>query len=362
MGRVRSSRDFGARAVALIGVLLGALALIAAARASDPGSEGRSSEAVRSRALAGRITTFQASRLEQASINWRGGPITTTTGETVSVFVSDSLAPETVTPEGWAEFLVKLVHGSELSRLAMYIAPLSEVRELCGGQSLGCYMRNRAVAVGEMLGDGTTPEEVVRHEYGHHVALYRSNAPWAAIDWGPKYWASAADVCARVSRREAHPGNEGDNYAQNPGEAWAEVYRLMDERKAGILTARWPIIAPSFYPTEAALQAAERDVLQPWTAGQRSVVRRTVRKGKTWWIPLSTPVDGSVSIIATFPKTGRHAAALVGANRRTVIMRGSVAGQRVRALSATICGQRSVFVRVTQKGTSGVVRVAASTP
>ena len=41
----------------------------------------------------------------QAPAGYRGGPITTSTGETVDVRVSDALPADTVTPEGWAEFL-----------------------------------------------------------------------------------------------------------------------------------------------------------------------------------------------------------------------------------------------------------------
>ena len=154
------------------------------------------------------------------------------------MLVSDSFAVDAVTPEAWAEFLVKLVHGPELAQLTTYIAPLSEIRSVCGLGALGCYSRNRSLAVGEVLPDGTTPEEVVRHEYGHHIALYRSNSPWRAIDWGPKHWASSAGICAREARSEVFPGDEGDRYHLNPGEAWAETYRLMDERKAGITTGR----------------------------------------------------------------------------------------------------------------------------
>ncbi len=230
--------------------------------------------------LSGKVTTLSHARLQQAGIEWRGGAITTSTGETVSVLVSQAFPLETVTPESWAEFLTKLVHGDELSELTMYVAPLTEVRQVCGGRALGCYSRDTGVSVGEVLPDGTTPEEVVRHEYGHHIALYRSNAPWRAIDWGPKHWATVANVCARVARGEAFPGNERDDYSRNPGEAWAEVYRLMDERKVGITTARWQIIAPSFYPTEAALQAAERDALQPWTTGRAIGVSPQARAGQ----------------------------------------------------------------------------------
>jgi hypothetical protein len=42
-----------------------------------------------------------------------------------------------------------------------------------------------------------TPQEVVRHELGHHVAFNRLNTPWTAVNWGPKAWATDQDVCAR---------------------------------------------------------------------------------------------------------------------------------------------------------------------
>jgi hypothetical protein len=335
--RVRAVRPFvvvfvialvSATAIAAVGsgTRSGATKSLEPSRITRPGPE---------RALGYRITELQPKKLQQAPIAWRGGAIVTSTGETVNVLVSEAFATETVTPEGWAEFLAKLVHGPELSSLTTYIAPLDEIRVLCGAGALGCYRQNRSVALGETLPDGTTPEEVVRHEYGHHIALNRSNAPWQAIDWGPKYWASAEDICARVGRSEAFPGNEDEHYAQNPGEAWAETYRLMDERKAGITTATWPIIAPSLYPSEAALAAAEKDVVQPWTAGTQSVFRKSVAKGKVWWIPLSTPLDGSLAVTARLPRGGEHRVELMAPNR---------------------------IVRVTQRGRPGLVTVVAATP
>ena len=230
--RVRAVRPF---IVVLVIALVSALAIAAVGSESHAGAT-KSLDPIRSarpgseRAIGYRITKLQPGKLQQAAIAWHGGAIVTSTGETVNVLVSDSFAPDAVTPEGWAEFLAKLVHGPELSSLTTYIAPLTEITQLCGTGALGCYRQNRSVALGETLPDGTTPEEVVRHEYGHHIALYRSNAPWQAIDWGPKNWASAADICARVQRNEAYPGNEDDHYAQNPGEACAAV-RLPGPRR-----------------------------------------------------------------------------------------------------------------------------------
>ena len=349
----------------LLAVLVAtALLVLAAAVAGRSGSEAAAlTEPTSARSIDAQPgTALRADRLARTTATWRGGPITTSTGEVVEVQVSDSLPA--VTPEYWAEFLAQLTHGSELARVTSYHATLAEVEELCGGRALGCYSRNTMISLAEPGLDGTTPEEVVRHEYGHHIALYRDNTPWRAIDWGPKNWATAATVCPKVTRGEAHPGDEGRNYALNPGEAWAEVYRLLEERKDGITTGAWPIVAPSFYPTEAALQAAERDVLQPWTKGAVRSFARTFgkRTSKVWWIPLTTPLDGNLRITAAVPRGGRHDVALVAANRRTVLRRATSAGQRTKRIETTVCGQRSLFVRVTQAGALGRVTVTASTP
>jgi hypothetical protein len=344
-------------AVLLSGVLLFAALLGSAASVERPPS------AYGYRLDAAPHAPLRADRLARAASTYRGGPITTSTGETVDVRVSDTLPLETSTPEGWAEFLAKLTHGPEISRLTTFIVSFSEVQEICGSRALGCYGQDRLVAPGEIAAD-ISPEEIVRHEYGHHIANHRLNAPWVAIDWGPKRWASTANVCAKVSRREAFPGDEGPNYARNPGEAWAETYRLMDERKIGITSATWPIVAPSFYPNEAALVAAEEDVLQPWTKARTTVSTRVFGRttAKIWWIPLATPLDGDLRISATMPNGATPDVALVGANRRTVVKRAQWVGQRVKRLDGSVCGQRSLFVRVTQKGTLGRVRVSVTTP
>jgi hypothetical protein len=314
------------------------------------------------RAFDGQAGPARIDRKRIAQVVWRGGQLTASTGEAVWVFVSASLPLET--PEKWAEFVAKLAHGPEIADATMRIATLAEIEELCGASALGCYGFNEILSIGEPSIDGTTPEEVVRHEYGHHVAFHRVNPPWQSIDWGPKQWASAANVCARVARGEAFPGDGGRNYAQNPGEAWAETYRLFDERRNGITDARWPIISPSFFPSEAALQAAERDVLQPWTKGTTTTFRRNFGKStkKVWLIPLKTGLDGALALTASLPREGTHEVALVAANRRTVIRRAQWVGQRSKRSGTTVCGQRSLFVRVTQSGALGRVAVTVSTP
>ena len=350
-----------------LAIVVSGAVLVAAVAASA--TDTSSSPALPSAAYAGSIdaapgTSLRTSTLRRAAASFRGGPVTTSTGETVDVRVSDALPLETSTPEGWAEFLTGLTHGPEITQLTTYIATLDEVQGICGSRALGCYSRDEMVAPGDTTVPDVSPEEVVRHEYGHHVAMHRLNSPWAAIDWGPKGWASAADVCARTSRKEAFPGDEGSNYTRNPGEAWAEVYRLMDERRAGITTATWPIIAQSFYPDEAALQAAERDVLQPWSTGKTTLFTRVFgkRTKKVWVISVPTLLDGDLRISATVPNGADPEVALLGPDRRTVIRRAQWVGQRVKRLTGAVCGQRGLFVRVMHSGALGRVRVSAATP
>ena len=88
---------------------------------------------------------FHATRLAREATTFRGGPIVASTGETVDVRVSDALPAETATPEGWAEFLAGLIHGTELSQLTTYVVTFDEMQDICGTQALGCYARNQLV-------------------------------------------------------------------------------------------------------------------------------------------------------------------------------------------------------------------------
>jgi len=346
-------------------LVAGALLAVAVVALAARGAESAAPVSLRALTLDDdAVGHIDSSRLARAAVSYRGGPITTSTGEVVNVRVSDAL-PSEITPESWAEFFVHLTHGPELAQLTAYIGTLDEVQDICGERALGCYGRDQLVAPGEAVLD-TSAEEILRHEYGHHIAEHRLNDPWSAIDWGPKRWSSAANVCPRVGRKEAYPGDEGTNYSLNPGEAWAEVYRLMDEHKAGITTASWEIIDPSFFPDADDLAAAEQDVVQPWTAPRSRLYTRTFgkRTPHVWWISLATPLDGNLRVSATVPSRGDGSVevVLVGPNRQTALRRAQWVSQRVKTMDASVCGQRSMFVRVTQRGFVGRVRVSVTTP
>ena len=135
----------------------------------------------------------------------------------------------------------------------MYLAPIAEVEVQCGPQALACYSASQSllIAPAEEVEEGVTPEAVVTHEYGHHIAAHRSNAPWTAIDTGTKRWASYLQVCAKADTGTLFPGAEDfSHYQLNPGEGFAEQYRVLNQRRAGLPETAWDVVAQSLYPDD----------------------------------------------------------------------------------------------------------------
>ena len=270
--------------------------------------------------LLARETLHPTSVRSVARSSWWGGPVVTSTGETVTIYVSDRFDQDESIRLSWANFFAWLYHGSELSRITIYQAPLDEVEEICGPEAAGCYSPSRGILV--FPGDvGTGPEsDIGAHEYGHHIAANRQNDPWPAVDWGPKRWASAVGVCARVAAGTAFPGDEGDHYTLNSGEAFAEAYRLLNIQRGGTW-ANFPLIVDSsFAPTPDSLAAALNDVQQPWSAPTSS----------SWDGQFSTPV---VSLNATVGPRASIALKTAGGARVTALTAGTYA-ITVRDLSA----------------------------
>jgi hypothetical protein len=283
-----------------------------------------------------------------------GGPTTASTGEAVTVFVSNTYPQDPTTQKRWADFFASLLHGSELSLLNAYLMPLSEVQSYCGQSALACYSpRNSTlVAPGDNPGLDVSAEAVVAHEYGHHVAEHRDNQPWDAIDYGTKRWASYVQVCARTTSGELHPGAETQSdYATNPGEAFAETYRVLNERRLGLAETAWNIVTNSLYPDDAALARVEQDVTQPWTGDTTATYRGT--SGKRYSI--TTSLDGPLTVKVTAAKQTR-VRLQVGSSSTTTTAGGS------RTVTRTVCGQRTQQVRVTRMSGKGGYAVSVAKP
>ncbi len=308
----------------------------------------------------GRLSARAAARLRDLS--WQGGPTQASDGETVAVYVSASYGT-TVTPLQWANFFAGLLHGDELSAVSVYVATPAEVVTKCGGNPdvLGCYGDNTLLIPGE-VSSGVAPEEIARHEYGHHVAQYRLNSPLNAIDTGPKQWATYENVCGRVANGTAFPGDEGEHYTLNPGEAWAESYRVLNDERAG-LPLTWDIVDGSFTPDAGALQAVEADVLHPWTGPAVKTYRSrfTANGTRVWSLPLTTPLDGLLEVTLEL-KHGALDGLAVRDSTGAVGGTGIWTAQTEKTLDYVVCGQRSLTVRVTRRGTPGPFALTVSQP
>jgi hypothetical protein len=281
---------------------------------------------------------------------WQGGTFTASTGESVRVYVSSSYPDGAATGQRWADFLASLLHGTELSTINAYVVTPDEMDDYCGPHALGCYRGSTLYFMNETV-SGVTAEEVARHEYGHHVAASRLNPPWLAIDTGPKNWASAMNICLRTQQRTAFPGNEDVNYTLNPGEAFAETYRVVNELRAGAASISWPLVDSSFYPSQAALDAAAKDVSAPWAAAATQRIRAGFRgRRKTWRMTVSTPLDGSLRVSLKLTRGALLDLDVLGADGKSVIATGLWAGSAEKRISTMVCGQRSIVVRVTRTG------------
>jgi hypothetical protein len=204
----------------------------------------------------------------------------TADGLSVSVSFSRSYTPDPSVASSYVDFLDSLPHGSELSALKVYIAPPDEVQADCGGEdgTLACYD-----PVGQTMtvpgvqqaddGSGVTTSYVLAHEYGHHIARHRSNAPFSALDYGPKYWSSLEHVCRGDYQGKLFPGDEGQHYLANPGEAWADTYAHITYPDVF-----WQFTA-LLKPTDASFAAAKQDVLTPWTAPVTKTVSGSFTRG-----------------------------------------------------------------------------------
>jgi hypothetical protein len=310
------------------------------------------------------LPSTKARTLTSASAAFWGGTVAASTGEEVTVRFSDSYPQDPSLAQRWANLLASLLHGSELQSLVLYLAPLREVQSVCGQSALACYSPGQSliVASADRVAPDVTAESIVMHEYGHHVASSRSDAPWAAVDYGTKRWSSYLQVCAKSRAGQLFPGDESANYRLNPGEAFAEAYRVLNEHRLGLVEATWDVVSESLYPDPTALSLIEQDVTSPWTGNAVSSSTVVLRKGAgTRTVSVSTPLDGALRVTLRGVPNGRAALDLLGA-AGTPISRVVVSGATTRSLSTTVCGARVYRARVTLQRGSGSFRLTVSKP
>jgi hypothetical protein len=290
-----------------------------------------------------------------------GGAYTTPTGESVTVFASSAYPVDRTIGQRWADFLSTLVHGSELSSVTVFLAPDFQVDRFCGSDAVACYSSqdDLLIAPGDDPSTDLSAEAVVTHEYGHHIAAHRSDAPWDALDYGTKRWSSAMQVCARARKGELAPGAEDPvRYDVNPGEGFAESYRVLNERKAGRAETPWQIVSRSLYPSDAALSALDQDVVSPWTADTTTTTSaRFTRKIRTRTSTFATPLDGTLKVSVRSPAGTRLALDVFAAGTRVIHATGGTVSR-----STTVCGARTYRVRVHATKGNGSFSLAVAKP
>jgi hypothetical protein len=319
------------------------VSLAALVAASGPGVQGPRVEQPRAWSLETAERVSARSRRTLDDLAWWGGTYTAATGERVTVHVSATYPHDEAVAQRWADYLASLVHGQELGLLTATLATPGEVQDVCGDGALGCYADDKLVAVGE-ASDGIDPTAVVAHEYGHHVASHRSNAPWNATEWGTKRWASYAQVCSRAAAGTVFPGDEGAHYPLNAGEAFAETYRVLNQASGSF---DWPLVDPSFRPDEAALAAVRDDVLNPWTGPSTRTVRlRFAGRSRTLTTTVSTPLDGDLHVVLRSPLAAAYSLTVDAGGAAHAA--GTLVGGSEKELDLRICGQRSLTLHVTR--------------
>jgi hypothetical protein len=292
-----------------------------------------------------RVVTKSVRALAALQLNSWGGVYTASTGEQVTVYSSNAYPVDPAGNQAIADFIAGLIHGKEISKVSVYMAPATEVAALCQSDEVdGCYYpaTGQLVSIGEDS-QYSTVEEVLTHEYGHHIATNRFNDPWPALEWGTKRWATVEDVCRRTQLGLAFPGDEGEHYLANPGESFAESYLHLNEVRKGLPETRW-FYAPQLAPTAASLAALEQDVLHPWDSyAVLNWTGRFARRGQIGMATLKTPLDGVVELRLKGPRGSQ--VRIYGKNAKRIsptVSRGLVCGQR-SFLTQIVGGAAGVF-------------------
>jgi hypothetical protein len=318
--------------------------------------------------VAGLACLGLASTASAATGEW-GGRTVATNGESVTMYFSDSYPVDSVLATQWADFVTSLMHGTEIATVSIHLVPLSEVKVRCGQRALACYTPRGGTiyAPADDPEVGTSAKGVLAHEYGHHIASSRANPPFTTVDYGTKRWASYENVCARTFEGDLFPGAEDSRlYMYNPGEAFAEAYRVLNEQRLGLPEEPWSIVTTSLYPDATALSLVEQDVLMPWTANtSHRLTAKLTGKIRTRTFTVSTPYDGTVSVLPRQVGDAKVSVSLLAKGR--AVRTNSFSRAAGASLSSTICGVRTYSVRVRLMGpvkttTRTTVTLSVSTP
>ncbi len=271
----------------------------------------------------------------------------TAAGEDINIWFPDSTVDEAQVAEWVTDFVGSLLRGDELENVSFVMVSPPEIAGWCGPHAAGCYVPSVTdtliIAPSEDPGGPMTAKAILAHEYGHHVANNRANAPWSALFYGTKRWASYLDVCAATLANQFFPGDGFEHYALNPGEGFAEAYRVVNERRRGAVESPWRIVDERFYPDATAAALIEQDVMDPWTMHTTATFRGRFTPGgpNRQSFEVATGLDGIATASVRAPMGAKF---------------------RVTQSMATICGQRITYFTVRRVKGFGKFVLSVSRP
>jgi len=243
--------------------------------------------------------------------------------------------------QAMVDFLATLLHGTEMRSLSVFLATSSELDVVCGPEAISCYspLEEEIIIAGDPgSSDGLTREFVIAHEYGHHVANNRNNAPFPALWFGPKYWATQQHVCEGVAAGRYQPLG---SYYRRPGEAFAEsfaFYHYPDDTPW-----EW-LLFP--HPNAASLGALRRDTLSPW---HKRITGRVIRgiggRDVADAFLVHTPLDGRLTLKLR-AHNGSDLDMYVLARKKLVLFARATGSRARKKINLIICGASGVRVLV----------------
>gem|GEM_PF-1924120 len=271
-----------------------------------------------------------------------------------------------------AATLRSLDHGPELAELSVFVATPEQVGELCGEEALACYfgaVEEMVVSGVDAPVDGVSREFAIAHEYGHHIANSQGGGTLPAIEAGTLRWATYERVCQLTRHGRLSQGDSGARYWQDPEEAFAQAYAVLNRPADRVPWDYTPLLQPS----AAALAKIHADVSRPWTgpvrsrwegplssppgdragaAGRRSGaigVGAGHAVGDPPWLAvrhLRTPLDGAVSVSVRAAEGSSVAVTLRDRDRGRVLARVATGPEGSAEISYANCGADALRVEV----------------
>jgi hypothetical protein len=262
--------------------------------------------------------------------------------------------------------LAELPHGPEMNGLTVRIADLGNLYRFCGQGATACYYPSSQTMIvsGSPINqnNGMPQGMVIAHEYGHHIEANRSLPGWNASDLGGRHWATYERVCEGVGAGRLFPGDQGEHYWDNPGEAFAQAYATM----------LYPDAVPWWWhfaePDEGAFDAVRADVADSLGGTKVRWARRLAAGSARAATTVTTALDGPIGVRLLQPRAARFDLVLRGADGR-ILRRGRVmrrskgkAKRPVSQLTYSSCGTRSFTVEVRRRAGKGRFAVQIQKP